>query len=256
MNNLLLAAGRVVQMKVGMKRNENGKAKEPLWKRRLRSKMSGIRKDLGRVERWKRGELANVDLKYELERKYLVKKKGINVVIEDLKQRMKAIQYKIKRYEDKTEQYKQNRIFETNQKRLYEIIDGLHRNNEEAPNAGDCLEFWSGIWSKPANHNADAEWLTKLEKKLENVEKQDDILIDSGKVRVQLSKVPNWKSPGPDGLQGYWLKNFTSCIDRIAKHLKHTHRMFGYVQCARVDDQRKNEFNNEGYGKGAYSKQL
>ena len=51
MNNLLLAAGRVVQMKVGMKRNENGKAKEPLWKRRLRSKMSGIRKDLGRVER-------------------------------------------------------------------------------------------------------------------------------------------------------------------------------------------------------------
>ena len=114
MNNLLLAAGRVVQMKVGMKRNENGKAKEPLWKRRLRSKMSGIRKDLGRVERWKRGELANVDFKYELERKYLVKKKGINVVIEELKQRMKVIQYKIKRYEDRTEQYKQNRMFETN----------------------------------------------------------------------------------------------------------------------------------------------
>ena len=39
-------------MKVGMKKNENGKAKdEPLRKRRLRSKMSGIRIDLGRVER-------------------------------------------------------------------------------------------------------------------------------------------------------------------------------------------------------------
>ena len=178
MNNLLLAAGRVVQRKVGTKRNENGKAKEPLWKRRLRSKMSDIRKDLGRVECWKRGELANVDLKYELERKYLVKKKGIDVVIEELKQRMKTIQYRIKRYKDRTEQYKQNRIFETNQKRLYEIIDSVHRINEEAPNAGDCLEFWSGIWSKPANHNANAEWLTKLEKKLKNVEKQDNILID------------------------------------------------------------------------------
>ena len=32
-NNLLLAAGRVVQLKVGMKRNENGKAKEPLQKK-------------------------------------------------------------------------------------------------------------------------------------------------------------------------------------------------------------------------------
>ena len=60
----------------------------------------------------------------------------------------------------------------------------------------------------------------KAGKKLRNVEKLDDILIDSGKVRVQLSKVPNWKSPGPDGLQGYWLKNFTSCIDRIAQHLQ------------------------------------
>ena len=185
MNNSLIVAGRVVQMKVGMKRNENGKAKEPLWKKTLRSKMSGIRKDLGRVERWKRSELENVDLKYELERKYLIKKKGIIVVIEELKQRMKAIQYKIKRYEDRTEQYKKNRMFETNQKRLYEIVDGVHRNNEEAPNSGDCLEFWSGIWSKPVNHNADAEWLKKLEKMLNNVEKQDDILIDSGKVRAQ-----------------------------------------------------------------------
>ena len=88
--------------------------------------MSGIRKDLGPVEQWMRGELANVDLKYELERKYHVKKKGINVVIEELKQRMKAIQHEVKRYEDRTEQYKQNRIFETNQKRLYEIIDGVH----------------------------------------------------------------------------------------------------------------------------------
>ena len=203
MKNLLLAAGRVVQMNVGMKRNENGNAKEPLWKRRLRSKMSGIRKDLGHVQRWKRGELENIDLKYELERKYLVKKKGINVVIEELKQRIKAVQHKIKRYEDRTEQYKQNRMFETNQKRLYEIIDGVHRNNNETPNAGECLEFWSGIWSKPANHNVDAEWLKKMEKNLKNVEKQDDILIDSGKVRVQLRKVPNWKSPSPDGLQGY-----------------------------------------------------
>ena len=60
----------------------------------------------------------------------------------------------------------------------------------------------------------------KAGEKAKECEKQDDILIDSGKVRVQLSKVPNWKSPGPDGLQGYWLKNFTSCIDRIAKHLQ------------------------------------
>ena len=32
--------------------------------------------------------------------------------------------------------------------------------------------------------------------------------------------MPNWKTPGPDGLQGYWLKKFTSCTDRIAEQLQ------------------------------------
>ena len=220
MNSLLLAAGRVVQLKVGIKRSDNGKVQEPLWKRRHRLKMSRIRADLGRVEWWKRDESKSSDLKCELERKYLVKKKGISVVIEELKQRIKAVQQKISRYECRTEQYKENRMFEANQRRLYQIIDGIQWNNVQSPEAAESIEFWSGIWSKPTSHNVDTEWLKKLEKDLKDIEKQDDILLDSDKVRVQLRKVPNWKSPGPDGLQGYWLKNFTSCVDRIAKHLQ------------------------------------
>ena len=39
-------------------------------------------------------------------------------------------------------------------------------------------------------------------------------------VRKQLKKMPNWKSPGPDGLQGYWVKNFTSCHERLALQLR------------------------------------
>ena len=182
--------------------------------------MSRIRADLGRVERWKRDELQSNDLKCELERKYLVKKKGITVVIEELKQRLKAVQQTIRRYECRTEQYKQTRMFEANQRRLYQIIDDVQWNNVQSPEAEESLEFWTGIWSNPTSHNVDTEWLKKLEKDLKDIEKQDDILIDSDKVRVQLRKVPNWKSPGPDGLQVYWLKNFTSCVDRIAKHLQ------------------------------------
>ena len=28
--------------------------------------------------------------------------------------------------------------------------------------------------------------------------------------------MPNWKSPGPDGVQGYWIKNLTALHERIA----------------------------------------
>ena len=30
----------------------------------------------------------------------------------------------------------------------------------------------------------------------------------------------NWKAPRPDGLQGYWIKTFTYCHERIATQLK------------------------------------
>ena len=38
--------------------------------------------------------------------------------------------------------------------------------------------------------------------------KQEEFSINSGKVQNFLSKILNWKAPGPDGVQGFWLKNF------------------------------------------------
>ena len=33
-------------------------------------------------------------------------------------------------------------------------------------------------------------------------------------------KIPNWKSPGPDLVQGFWLKNFSSLHERVRLQLK------------------------------------
>ena len=35
----------------------------------------------------------------------------------------------------------------------------------------------------------------------------------------KLKYTPNWKSPGPDGVQGYWLKNLSSIHQRLALQL-------------------------------------
>ena len=50
----------------------------------------------------------------ELYEKYRVKKKGLKTVIEELKQRMLA-----KRYEQRIEKFRQNKIFDLNQKKIY-----------------------------------------------------------------------------------------------------------------------------------------
>ena len=38
-------------------------------------------------------------------------------------------------------------------------------------------------------------------------------------VTQQTRRIPNWKCPGPDGVQGYWLKNLTELHMRIASQL-------------------------------------
>ena len=65
------------------------------------------------------------------------------VVAEELKQRIIAVQRsaKIKRYNERHNQFVQNRLFQSNQKRLYEKIDGLVRCNEGVPEAEECREF-------------------------------------------------------------------------------------------------------------------
>ena len=50
----------------------------------------------------------------ELYEKYRVKKKGLKTVIEELKQTMLA-----KRYEQRIEKFRQNKIFDLNQKTIY-----------------------------------------------------------------------------------------------------------------------------------------
>ena len=36
---------------------------------------------------------------------------------------------------------------------------------------------------------------------------------------VTLKKIANWKSPGLDGIHGFWYKKFTSIYDRLAMEM-------------------------------------
>ena len=51
-------------------------------------------------------------------------------------------------------------------------------------------------------------------------ESQEPLIFTEDKIRERLSRVSNWKAPGPDLVQGYWLKNFKSLHKRLAENLK------------------------------------
>ena len=69
------------------------------------------------------------------------------------------------------------------------------------------------------NHNASAEWLKDVQNKMSGVGKQQNIVLSTDKLKLQLRKVPNWNGPGPDVIQGYWIKYLTPLDERIVAQL-------------------------------------
>ena len=90
-NNLLKAVSMYVAEKLGVKTTRSdGRSKEPWWKRRIERDIKKLRRDIGVLECKRIGELRSRKRYSVLGRKYRIKTKGIETVIEELKQRVLA----------------------------------------------------------------------------------------------------------------------------------------------------------------------
>ena len=48
---------------------------------------------------------------------------------------------------------------------------------------------------------------------------QKNVITTAEMTRNEVRKLPNWKAPGPDGVQSYWLENVPSLHDRIVRQM-------------------------------------
>ena len=97
--------------------------KKPIWKRRLQNEIKELRKDLSQLEASKDKDISNFRHWERLERKYSIRVKRLNVVIEELKQRITATAAKVRRYQGRVDSYRRNRLFENNQRQSYRELD-------------------------------------------------------------------------------------------------------------------------------------
>ena len=219
-NDLIYGGSVIVNEMVGIKRKENHTRKQPWWKRRLEQQTTDLNRDLGRVNAMIQGERIKQKHTHYLQNRYKIKQKGFGVFREEIKQRIAAKTAKIERYSDRISQYQQNRTFQNNQKRFYQNVDcGEKQKESQAPQSEQARDFWSSIWSKKVDHNKEAKWLQDFRKEMERQEQQGMIEITEEKIRKFLQRLPNWKAPGPDMVQGYWFKYFTSMHKSLKDNL-------------------------------------
>ena len=219
-NELFYAGAFEVTNRLGLKIDKVAERKEPMWKRRLQNKIKGLRKDLSQLEASENKVISNLRHWKRLERKYSIRVKRFNVVIEELKQRITAIAAKATRYQGRIDSYRQNRLFENNQRQLYRELDQEEESfDDDQPVAEELKRFWGNIWSQSADHKKDAKWLQDLRSEV-NVKKHVKIDITTGSLKMILGRMQNWKSPGPDLVQEFWLKKFSSLHERVRLQLK------------------------------------
>ena len=66
---------------------------------------------------------------------------------------------------------------------------------------------------------SDATWLREIKKYMNWKNKLARVQVSQEKLKKILKKILNWKAPGPDGVQGFWLKNFNSLHKNFVWHL-------------------------------------
>ena len=140
---MIKAANVWVAEQIGLKKRDYREKNDPRWERRIEGDIKKLGQDVNLLTRDLKGELGSKKQKMkELHEKYRVKKKGLKTVIGELKQRMLA---KVKRYEQRIEQFRQNRILNLDQKKIYAELNENGIRSNDVPNAEKCLKFWGDI---------------------------------------------------------------------------------------------------------------
>ena len=94
-------------------------------------------------------------------------------------------------------------MFQNNQRQFCrEINQEEERCDDDQPDAEESKMFWGDIWSKSVDHNRDVKLLKDLQSEV-NVTKQEKVDITKESLKKILGRMPNWKSPRLDLVQGF-----------------------------------------------------
>ncbi|CAG5037574.1 unnamed protein product [Parnassius apollo] len=195
----------------------------PAWRRRIEERIAKARALIGRLICFRSGNtrprivrtvrMAFAGTNVSLSQPDITQK--LTERIDDLKQRIAAWGKRIRRYTERSTRFNQNRLFQSDQKRLYESLERpIVSGTGPAPNQADTVAFWRGLWSEPVNHS-EGPWTEVVASQCASITPMDPVIITPDDVAEAVRRAPNWKSPGLDGLHHYWLKGFMNGLNAI-----------------------------------------
>ena len=232
-NTMLYACAKAVESNLGVKsqkKRKPGKNKKPKWKINIEKQIetiSGEMSILGEIERNKDPKTRKVR---KVIRMYKIRSAiDIPSIKEELKQKIQVKAQREGRFEKRNKFYRQNKIFQTDAKKLYREIGKNQVMVKEAPPKDSIEKFWKGIWGKKKACNMSASRIGNMENENEKVKEQEWEIITVLELKATLTKSQKWKSPGIDKVPNFWLNAlssshvlFTSLLNEIMQNPEKT----------------------------------
>jgi hypothetical protein len=107
-------------------------------------------------------------------------------------------------------------MFKEDTKKFYRNLGMKNIEAREPPSMAESETYCKSLWEEEAQHNETAEWIRKEKKR--KVSHMDWMPKQITEITSYLSKAHNWKSPGNDQIQNYWLKAFSATHRHITKN--------------------------------------
>jgi hypothetical protein len=189
---------------------------DPPWARRLKSRIQWCRKHISQLTRLRSNEIRDYSKICYLTKKFAVNPGNISIVIEQLKQQMAVYKHRLIRYTSRDQFYKQNKLFEENQKKFYASLKSKEEHSAKIDEE-KMVNFWRTLWSKTEPINKNCSWMETVTAHYRNLREQEPVMITVKDIQIRVRKLLNWKAPGKDGIHNYWLKRLSNLHVMLSK---------------------------------------
>lgn len=216
-------------------KEETRKNNTPKWKIRLEMKINTIRSRLNKINDWQRNKGGR---KLEKEVMVILKRLDLDPNAEnfnnklminkdEMKQRIAVYGKRIRRYNTSYNRKNQNYQFRNNEKAFYNQLNTNTVNSEphqemvKSTTKDELEKFWKDIWKNKGDHKKEASWIINEKNKMEGAPPMEESNFTLGDIKEVMSKLHNWKAPGPDSIQNFWWKNIDSLHHLLATQINH-----------------------------------
>lgn len=209
-----------------------GRPKIPRWKQKLSKQIDTLRAEASRLDAYLRNQTSrglNRKIEY-IKRKYDIRtSEQILSKLTEIKLLITNKAKIIKNKDEKILSKSQNKQFESDPKKFFQTLNEEKIEVKTPPPEEQLSAFWRGIYENNLDHNEAANWIPKVQEQIGNIPNMDDRTITDDEFQGELRRMKNFKSPGPDQITNFWLKNLTALHPM---YLAAFNRILGGEECA------------------------